>query len=74
MEQITITAGEMIKYLQQFPKDEKVDIIAIDTHQEKKVGFTDKDVILITDEANPIIFIDIDRNRTEDISGDAEEA
>ncbi|MBE6001913.1 MAG: hypothetical protein E7239_11145 [Sarcina sp.] len=73
MEQTSITAGEMIKYLQRFPEDSEVDIIAIDTHQEEKVGFLDKDVIFITYEANPMIFINIDRNNTEDITDDGEE-
>lgn len=73
MEQTIITAGEMIKYLQRFPEDSEVDIIAIDTHQEEKVGFLDKDVFFITDKANPIIFIDIDRNNTEDVTDDGEE-
>lgn len=73
MEQISITAGELIRYLQGFPEDAEVSIIAIDTHQEEKIGFLDKDVIFITDEANPMIFLDIDRNNTEVITDDGEE-
>lgn len=73
MENITLTAGEIISYLLGFQEDSEVSIVAIDTHQEKKVRFTDRDVILITDEANPTIFVDIDRNRTEDITDDDEE-
>ncbi|MBE6005631.1 MAG: hypothetical protein E7238_00405 [Sarcina sp.] len=73
MEQISITAGELIRYLKGFPEDSEVSIIVIDTHQEEKIGFLDKDVIFITDEANPMIFLDIDRNNTEDITNDWEE-
>lgn len=73
MEDRSITAGELIKYLQNFPEDSDVDIVVVDTHGEKKIGFTSKEVVFVTDMDNPMLFINIDRNDTLDITKEFDE-
>ncbi len=68
MEDRKITAREMIEYLQTFPEDSDVSIIVVDVHQEKKIGFMNKEIFLITDTDNAAVLINIDRNETTDIT------
>lgn len=68
MEDRSITAGELIKYLQNFPEDSEFRINVIDCHQERKYGFLIDRMALITDEDYPVMFLDIDAEQAVDIT------
>lgn len=59
---------ELIEYLRGFPDDADVHINVIDTHMDKKYGFAVEGFAVITDEKNPIIFLDINHLEPVDIT------
>lgn len=65
--QARLTAKEWMDYLSGFPEDSEVGFVVLDAHQEGAVAFTDKELILLTGEDQPVVFINIDRRRTVDI-------
>lgn len=73
MEDRSITAGELIKYLQNFPENSEFRIIVIDCHQERKYGFPIDRLALITNEDYPVMFLDIDSQKAVDITREEDE-
>ena len=71
---VTLTAAELIGYLQQFKQDDPVAIVTIDCTGEKKVCFDDREVILIADSEQPAIVININTSQTVDITREHDEA
>jgi hypothetical protein len=65
-----MTAGQVIEYMKAFPEDAVLGVIAIDTHQEEKVCFLERDVIFIADSDTPAMTVNIDRAKTEDITSE----
>jgi hypothetical protein len=65
---------ELIEYLQDLPEGSQVQILVIDTHQERKYGFRIDRWGMVTDEEYPVIFLDIDREKCEDITKEADES
>lgn len=63
-----MNAKELIEYLQGFPDDADVNINVIDTHMDKKYGFVVERLAVITDEKDPIIFLDINHQEPVDIT------
>lgn len=59
---------ELIEYLQGFPDDADVNINVIDTHMDKKYGFVVERLAVITDEKDPIIFLDINHTEPVDVT------
>ena len=59
---------ELIEYLQGYPDDADVHINVIDTHMDKKYGFVVERFAVITDEKDPIIFLDINHLEPVDIT------
>lgn len=68
-----VTTQEMIEYLQAFAPESELKIFVIDTHEERKCLFRIENLLMITDEEMPVVFLDIDRNTTHDITDDAHE-
>jgi len=63
-----MTAAQVIGYMKTFPPDARLGVIAIDTHQEQKVCFPERDVIFITDSDAPAMIVNIDCSEIEDIT------
>lgn len=53
-----MTAKELIDYLSNWPSDYDVSFAAVEPRQ--KIGYQAKQIILITDEANPVIILEVD--------------
>lgn len=68
-----VTTREMIEYMQAFPPESELKIFVIDTHEERKYLFRIEGISMITDEEMPVVFLDIDRNTTHDITDDVHE-
>lgn len=73
MEDRSITAGELIKYLQNFPEDSEFRINVIDCHQERKYGFPINRLALIIGEDYPVMFLDIDTEQAVDVTREEDE-
>lgn len=73
MEDRSITAGELIRYLQNFPEDSEFRINVIDCHQERKYGFPIDRLALIIDEDYPVMFLDIDTEQAMDVAREEDE-
>lgn len=59
---------ELVEYFQGFPDDADVYINVIDTHMDTKYGFAVERFAVITDEKDPIIFLDINHLEPVDIT------
>ena len=59
---------ELAEYLQGFPEDTEVQIIVIDCHHERKYAFPISRLALITDEEEPMMFLDIDSKDPRDVT------
>lgn len=63
-----MTAAQVIEYMKTFPPDARLGVIAIDTHQEQKVCFPERDVIFNADSDAPAMIVNIDCSEIEDIT------
>lgn len=66
-------AKELIEYLQGFPEDSEVQIIVLDCHEERKYAFPIDRLSLITDEEEPMMFLDIDSKDPRDVTREEDE-
>ena len=63
---------ELIEYLQGFPEESEVSLPVIDTKQERKYAFPVEEVVVITDDDHPVIFVRIDKESQKDITKEVE--
>lgn len=65
---MAITVKEFIEYLQRFPMESEVSVAVIDATQRQKLAFEKRDIIMITDEDAPAVFINIDSRNSWDVT------
>ena len=68
-----MTTEELIEYLQGFPPESYITMIALDTHQERKYAFRVEELSLITGEAFPQMWLHIDKEAPVDVTREEDE-